>query len=122
MATMDRRSFLRQSAIAGGSLAALGPLAAYYAKSASGAVLATEGYGPLVNKGDLWLPADFNYQVLSRQGTPMSDGRPTPGIFDGMGAYRGPSRHDDPDPQPREPRAGRRAEGDHRAGASSTTS
>jgi len=68
---------------------ALGPLSAYYAKSASGAVHATDGYGPLVNKGDLWLPADFNYQVLSRQGTPMSDGQPTPGVFDGMGAYPG---------------------------------
>ena len=48
MATMDRRRFLRQGAMAGGSLAALGPLAAYYAKSADGAVMAADGYGPLV--------------------------------------------------------------------------
>lgn len=32
----------------------------------------SEGYGPLVNKGDLWLPVDFNYQVISVQGTIMS--------------------------------------------------
>lgn len=90
MATMDRRSFLRRSAVAGGGLAALGPLSAYYARTAEGAQLpATYGYGPLVNKGDLWLPAEFNYQVISRQGKPMSDGSPTPGIFDGMGAYPG---------------------------------
>ena len=25
------------------------------------------GYGPLVNKGDLWLPAEFRYQIISRQ-------------------------------------------------------
>src|ERR671910_3674257 len=91
MTTIDRRTFLRRGAVAGGTLAALGPLSAYYAKSASGAPVATTGYGPLVNKGDLWLPAEFDYQVLSRQGTPMSDGRPTPGIFDGMGAYPGPN-------------------------------
>ena len=91
MTTIDRRTFLRRGAVAGGTLATLGPLSAYYAKSASGAPVATTGYGPLVNKGDLWLPAEFDYQVLSRQGTPMSDGRPTPGIFDGMGAYPGPA-------------------------------
>ena len=89
METIDRRTFLRRSAVAGGSLAALGPLSAYYAKSATGAAFATTGYGPLVNKGDLWLPAAFDYQVLSRQGVLMSDGRPTPGVFDGMGAYPG---------------------------------
>jgi hypothetical protein len=37
----------------------------------------TRGYDPLVNKGDLKLPAAFNYQAVSRQGVPMSDGQPT---------------------------------------------
>ena len=41
----------------------------------------------------------------------MGDGNPTPGIFDGMAAYRGPARHHDPDPQPREPLARRRDPG-----------
>jgi uncharacterized protein len=89
--TMDRRAFVRQAAILGGGLAALGPLSAFYARTAAGARLQTSGYGPLVLKGDLWLPADFDYAVLSRQGEPMSDGRPTPGIFDGMGAFPSPN-------------------------------
>ena len=33
------------------------------------------------------LPPGFNYQIISRQGQIMSDGQPTPGIFDGMGAF-----------------------------------
>lgn len=48
------------------------------------------GYGELVPKGDLLLPPEFNYQVISRQGVPMRDGKPTPGIFDAMGAFPGP--------------------------------
>jgi hypothetical protein len=88
--TIDRRTFLRRSAVVGGSMAALGPLHAFGARVALGAPpQRVTGYGPLVNKGELWLPAAFNYQVISRQGVPMDDGRPTPGIFDGMGAFSG---------------------------------
>ena len=35
---------------------------------------AAAGYGPLVPKGDLFLPAAFSYQVIDRQGIPMRDG------------------------------------------------
>jgi secreted PhoX family phosphatase len=88
---MDRRTFIHRSALAGGGLALLGPLHSLGIRTASGAPLArTTGYGPLEPKGDLALPAEFNYQVISRQGRPMSDGQLTPGIFDGMGAFRGP--------------------------------
>lgn len=87
---MNRRSFIKSSAVFGGTLAALGPFQALSARRSLGAsILPSEGYGPLVNKGDLWLPADFNYQIISVQGTIMSDGQPTPGIFDGMAAYPG---------------------------------
>ena len=87
---MNRRNFLKGSAVFGGAMAALGPFQALSARRVLGASIAkTEGYGPLVNKGDLWLPIDFNYQIISVQGTIMSDGQPTPGIFDGMAAYRG---------------------------------
>jgi uncharacterized protein len=87
---MDRRTFLRRSAAASG-LALAGPFQALSARAASGAGLRrTAGYGPLVPKGDLMLPAEFNYRIISRQGVPMSDGQLTPGIFDGMGAFRGP--------------------------------
>ena len=87
---MNRRNFIKGSAVFGGALAALGPFQALSARRVLGAAIAkSEGYGPLVNKGDLWLPIDFNYQIISVQGTIMSDGQPTPGIFDGMAAYRG---------------------------------
>ena len=90
MATMSRKEFVRRGAMLGGSLAVLGPLEAFYARTAAaGARQLAPGYGPLVLKGDLFLPAEFNYQVVSRQGDLMSDGRPTPGIFDGMAAYPG---------------------------------
>ena len=88
---MNRRSFLQRGALAGGALF-LGPLHALGARAAAGQPPASSpGYGPLVLKGDLWLPAEFNYQVISRQGKPMSNGEPTPGIFDGMGALPGPA-------------------------------
>jgi secreted PhoX family phosphatase len=88
--TMDRRTFVRRAAVFGGAVAAIGPLEAFYARTAAaGARQVTTGYGPLVLKGDLFLPAEFNYQLISRQGVPMSDGQPTPGIFDGMAAYPG---------------------------------
>ncbi len=65
-----------------------GPLHALGARAAQGeAPPATLGYGKLVLKGDLWLPPQFNYQVISRQGQPQRFGGPTPGIFDGMGAF-----------------------------------
>ncbi len=86
---ISRRAFL---GLGGATAAALllsgSPLAVLGAKTAKGAQpSASAGYGPLVVKGDLALPAEFNYQVIDRQGIPMRDGRPTPGIFDAMGAY-----------------------------------
>jgi secreted PhoX family phosphatase len=86
--TIHRRELFRRGAILGGGLASLGPLSAYYARAAEGAPLSSAGYGPLVDKGDLFLPEAFSYTVISRQGEPLDDGSPTPGIFDGMGAYR----------------------------------
>jgi len=87
---MNRRSFIKGSAVFGGTLATLGPFQALSARLSLGASIShAEGYGPLENKGDLWLPIDFNYQIISVQGAIMSDGQPTPGIFDGMAAYPG---------------------------------
>lgn len=90
MQTMDRRTLLRRSAAYGGGLAIAGPLQALGADPVHGARKRTRGYGKLVNKGDLRLPRDFRYKVISRQGDPMADGNPTPGIFDGMAAFDGP--------------------------------
>jgi uncharacterized protein len=88
MDTLDRRTLFRRGLLAGGGLAALEPLHALGAQVAHGARPSmTPGYGPLVDKGDLWLPEDFNYAVIQRQGELMSDGNLAPGIFDGMAAY-----------------------------------
>ena len=87
MSTITRRSFVKRSGAVGGGLVAAGPLGALASRAVGQP--GADGYGPLENKGDIWLPADFDYQVISRQGTTMSDGNPTPGIFDGMGAYPG---------------------------------
>ncbi len=96
---ISRRAFL---GMGGGAAAAMllsgGPLHALGAREALGqAAPRTTGYGPLVPKGDLALPAEFNYVVIDRQTGPMRDGSPTPGIFDGMGAYPGPGGDDDDD-------------------------
>lgn len=41
-------------------------------------------------KGLFDLPAGFSYTVISEVGRRMDDGLPTPGRFDGMGAFTGP--------------------------------
>lgn len=89
---IDRRTLLRGSALLGGAAVMSSPLHVLGMRAAAGAPpSASAGYGPLVDKGDLFLPAAFSYVVLDRQGTPMRDGQPTPGIFDGMGAFPGPN-------------------------------
>lgn len=56
---LDRRTFLRRSAILG-SLAAAGPFHALGLRVANGAPPpSSAGYGPLVPKGDLALPHEF---------------------------------------------------------------
>jgi uncharacterized protein len=88
---MDRRTFLKQTAAVGG-FTIMGPLHALGVRAATGqGPQRVTGYGPLAAKGpELALPPGFNYQVISRQGQPMRDGVPTPGAFDGMGAFPGP--------------------------------
>lgn len=98
---IDRRRFLARAAAAaaGAGLLALDPggLSGLAARS----VLATRatghrlyaglgggGYGPIVPAGkELALPRDFTYRVLGVEGSPMSDGRPTPRAHDGMAAF-----------------------------------
>jgi uncharacterized protein len=97
MATISRRSFVKRGSAAGGTLFGMGALHAVGAQIAAGQTpAASEGYGPLVPRAAqndpsmvLRLPEAFHFEVISRQGRPMSDGRPTPGIFDGTGSYPG---------------------------------
>jgi secreted PhoX family phosphatase len=50
------------------------------------------GYGPTVPdpRGKLDLPEGFEYRVISREGSRLSDGSPVPGDHDGMAAFQGP--------------------------------
>jgi secreted PhoX family phosphatase len=94
---LTRRRFVKSSAAVGGGLAIAGPLSALAARTAEGAPRPRSlGYGPLQPTPEkdtgvafLALPAGFEYRLISRSGDPMSDGKPTPGIFDGMAAYQG---------------------------------
>ena len=87
---IDRRVFLWRSAAFAGGLAFAGPLRALAARAAEDVpLLRAQGYGPLVDMGDLMLPEGFTYEIISREGELMSDGRPTPSRFDGMAAFGG---------------------------------
>lgn len=100
MSVMDRRAFLVRSAAVAGGLAIAGPLEAFRTRVATAQAVATAGYGPLVDMGDLWLPEGFQYRIISRRGDPMTDLNPatglpfpTPSRFDGMAAFA--DRHTD---------------------------
>lgn len=96
-ATLDRRRFLQRGGMVAGALGASGTLQALMARTAGatpgrGNNRRTEapdngGYGPLQDKGDLALPADFEYAAFGRTGSIMSDGVATPGAHDGMAAF-----------------------------------
>jgi len=91
---LTRRRFVQGSLAAGGGLVLGGPLSALAARSAEGRPPRAVGYGALYSTPEadsgvayLELPRGFRYRIISRQAEPMSDGNPTPGIFDGMAAY-----------------------------------
>jgi uncharacterized protein len=94
---LTRRRFVQGSAAVGGGIALGGPIAALGAQVASGHhYKRTVGYGPLrdareEDSGEVYiqLPKGFRYRVISRDYELMSDGKPTPGIFDGTGSYPG---------------------------------
>jgi secreted PhoX family phosphatase len=94
---MDRRAFLERGAAFAGGLAIAGPLQAFNARIASAQTVASPGYGPLIDMGDLWLPEGFQYRIISRRGDPMTDVNPvtglpfpTPSRFDGMATFDDP--------------------------------
>jgi uncharacterized protein len=93
---VTRRRFTQGSIAVGGGLALGGPLSALAAREAEGRRARSPGYGPLQPTREedtgvvyIELPPRFRYRVISRQNDLMADGRPTPGIFDGMAAYPG---------------------------------
>jgi hypothetical protein len=95
----DRRLFLRASALAAGSLAraplrALAAVGDHFEQTGEPMVPRAAGgggYGPLRPAGpELALPEGFTYVRFGGEGTPMSNGRPTPRYHDGMAAFPGP--------------------------------
>jgi uncharacterized protein len=92
MTAFDRRQFIRRGGAAAAGALFAGPLLALNERVASGAEsIAGEGYGPLVDMGELALPAGFQYRVVSREGERMTDGNPEPSTHDGMAAFAGPA-------------------------------
>ncbi len=94
---ITRRNFVKGSAAVGAGVALGGPMSAYAAHSASGRRPIAPGYGALRPTPEidssvayLALPPGFEYRVINKAGDPMTTGGPTPGIFDGMGAFAGP--------------------------------
>ena len=93
---VSRRGFVGGSAALAGGVALGGPMSALAQQSGTGQRSRSYGYGQLeptpdVDTGTVYLdlPPGFNYRVISRQGETMDDGKPCPGIFDGMAAYPG---------------------------------
>jgi secreted PhoX family phosphatase len=97
--TLDvtRRRFVQGSVAVGGGVALGGPISALAAQAAQGQRRPRGvGYGelqptPEEETGEVFLelPRGFRYRVISTQGDIMSDGHPTPGIFDGTDAFPG---------------------------------
>jgi secreted PhoX family phosphatase len=92
---LDRRAFLKRSATLAGAAVFAGPLQAFSMRVAHGHPMFSRGYGDLVDKGDLWLPAGFDYRIVQRQGDPMTPVDPATGVPDSGGvSYPTPSRFD----------------------------
>ena len=98
---LDRRTFLKGAAAAGGGLASMGAVERLVARDALGKAKrrSAQPYGPLRRVPDqrgvevLALPAGFSYVTFSHSGSTMSDGNPTPLALDGMGAFAGGYGH-----------------------------
>ena len=96
---MDRRSFISNLALSSSGLAlacgGLGRRAEVLAGTGDTSSLRASGYGELFptaakNTGEtlLALPRGFEYNVLGKQGSKMSDGRTTPARHDGMWTFK----------------------------------
>jgi len=96
---MDRRTFISNLAFSTVGIAlasaSFSRRDAVMAQSADLAKLRATGYGDIMptaakNTGEtfLKLPKGFEYNVIGRGGTQMSDGRMTPGFHDGMATFK----------------------------------
>jgi secreted PhoX family phosphatase len=99
---MNRRSFLTGTALGAASipLTALMARATEHDEPAGWRARVSPDYGPLVPALDettglplLHLPEGFRYVSFGWTGDPMTNGMPTPGVHDGMAAFRGRHGH-----------------------------
>lgn len=97
--TINRRSFIANLSLFSGGLAlactSLGRRARVFAQNGGLAGLRAPGFGDLVpsaakNTGEtlISLPKGFEYNIIGKIGTKMSDGRETPSRHDGMWAFK----------------------------------
>ena len=96
---MNRRSFISRLTLTSGALAlastGLGRRAEMIAASGDHAKLRAAGYGELIptaakNTGEtlLAIPKGFEYNVVGKAESPLSDGRATPRLHDGMATFK----------------------------------
>ncbi len=96
---MDRRSFITNLSLFSGGFAlaygSFGKRAEAFALGKDLSEFRAAGYGELLpapakNTGEVYLalPRGFEYNVLGKAKSQMSDGRPTPPLHDGMAAFR----------------------------------
>src|SRR5688572_4542224 len=96
---MDRRSFISNIALAGGGIAlasgSLGRRAQAFVARGNLDTLRSYGFGELIpaatkNTGEtfLALARGFEYNVIGKVGSKMSDGRPTPARHDGQWTFK----------------------------------
>ncbi|MGH7540642.1 MAG: PhoX family protein [Gemmatimonadota bacterium] len=101
MRQIDRRTFLRGSALTAGAMALGGPFQGFAARAANalGPAARLLPLGPVKDHRDgivrLWLPPGFNYRSFHDTETPVTlpDGTSLPGRHDGMAAFDGPQEH-----------------------------
>ena len=96
---MDRRTFLHRLGLASGGLivacSGLSRRVEVLAQNGNSSALTAYGYGELVpavtkNTGETYLalPRGFEYNVIGKVQSPMTDGNVTPRLHDGMAAFR----------------------------------
>lgn len=91
---MKRRSFVKKSGLVSLGFFGLKSYASAYDLNGNVDDYLACGYGRLKKdpNGILKLPEGFSYKIISQKGQHMSDGLYVPGLADGMGAFRGPTK------------------------------
>lgn len=89
--TLSRRDFFVLAGVSSAGILLASSLKNLYAQAISGKSVFGKGFGELIAdpNGILDLPGGFQYKVISRTETRMSDGTIVPDHYDGMAAFSG---------------------------------